>query len=89
MSPPARERVRHALVGAGARAEMFVRALALDHADTADPFALRLADHPRLRELYLDAEAEDGYQRDRNVFAPGVAIEDDLAVLAPTPPARR
>ncbi|MFY1682291.1 Gfo/Idh/MocA family protein [Micromonospora sp. WMMD730] len=47
-----------------------------------DPFALRLADHPRLRELYLDAEADDGYQRDRNVFAPGVSIEDDMAVLA-------
>ncbi|MEV4725452.1 Gfo/Idh/MocA family protein [Micromonospora humida] len=47
-----------------------------------DPFALRLADHPRLRELYLDAEGEDGYQRDRNVFAPGVSIEDDMAVLA-------
>ncbi|QLQ36228.1 Gfo/Idh/MocA family protein [Micromonospora robiginosa] len=47
-----------------------------------DPFALRLAEHPRLRELYLDAEAEDGYHRDCNVFAPGVTIEDDLAVLA-------
>ncbi|TDC34533.1 Gfo/Idh/MocA family oxidoreductase [Micromonospora sp. KC213] len=47
-----------------------------------DPFALRLAEHPRLRELYLDAETEDGYQRDRNVFAPGVSIEDDMAVLA-------
>ncbi|MBO4207093.1 Gfo/Idh/MocA family protein [Micromonospora echinofusca] len=47
-----------------------------------DPFALRLADHPRLRELYLDAEAEDGYQRDQNVFAPGVTIEDDMSVLA-------
>jgi len=46
-----------------------------------DPFALHLADHPRLRELYLDAEAEDGYLRDRNVFADGISIEDDLAVL--------
>lgn len=46
-----------------------------------DPFALHLADNPRLRELYLDAEAADGYQRDRNVFADGVTIEDDLAVL--------
>ncbi|MFD0821830.1 Gfo/Idh/MocA family protein [Micromonospora zhanjiangensis] len=46
-----------------------------------DPFALRLAGHPRLRELYLDAEHEDGYHRDRNVFAPGVTIEDDMAVL--------
>ena len=46
-----------------------------------DPFALRLADNPRLRALYLDAEADDGYLRDRNVFAPGVSIEDDMAVL--------
>jgi predicted dehydrogenase len=46
-----------------------------------DPFALHLADRPRLRELYLDAEAADGYLRDRNVFAPGVDIEDDMAVL--------
>ena len=27
---------------------------------------------PACAELYLDAEADDGYQRDRNVFAPGV-----------------
>ncbi|NUT38093.1 MAG: Gfo/Idh/MocA family oxidoreductase [Hamadaea sp.] len=46
-----------------------------------DPFALHLADNPRLRELYLDAEDADGYQRDRNVFADGITIEDDLAVL--------
>ncbi len=46
-----------------------------------DPFALHLADRPRLRELYLDAESEDGYLRDRSVFAPGVTIEDDMAVL--------
>jgi predicted dehydrogenase len=46
-----------------------------------DPFALHLADNATLSELYLDAEAEDGYYRDRNVFAPGVSIEDDMAVL--------
>jgi predicted dehydrogenase len=46
-----------------------------------DPFALHLADDPQLRELYLDAEHVDGYHRDRNVFAPGVTIEDDLGVL--------
>ncbi|GAA0529856.1 Gfo/Idh/MocA family oxidoreductase [Paractinoplanes ferrugineus] len=46
-----------------------------------DPFALDLAANPRLKELYLDAEGEDGYLRDRNVFAPGVTIEDDLSVL--------
>jgi predicted dehydrogenase len=52
-----------------------------DPAAAGDPFALALADNPRLRELYLDAEAEDGYVRDRNVFADGISIEDDLAVL--------
>jgi predicted dehydrogenase len=47
-----------------------------------DPFALQLANSPRLSELYLEAESEDGYLRDRNVFGPGVSIEDDMAVLA-------
>jgi predicted dehydrogenase len=46
-----------------------------------DPFALHLDANPRLRALYLDAEADDGYRRDVNVFAPGVTIEDDMAVL--------
>ncbi|MEU8239926.1 Gfo/Idh/MocA family oxidoreductase [Actinoplanes missouriensis] len=46
-----------------------------------DPFALKLADEPGLKELYLDAEHHDGYHRDQNVFAPGVSIEDDMAVL--------
>ncbi|MGR6973545.1 Gfo/Idh/MocA family protein [Streptomyces cynarae] len=46
-----------------------------------DPFALRLADSPVLSALYLDAEREDGYHRDQNVFGPGVTIEDDMAVL--------
>ncbi|MEI8408943.1 MULTISPECIES: Gfo/Idh/MocA family oxidoreductase [unclassified Kribbella] len=46
-----------------------------------DPFALHLVDNPTLRSLYLDAEVEDGYYRDRNVFAPGVTIEDDMALL--------
>jgi len=46
-----------------------------------DPFALHLADNPRLRQLYLEAEDDDGYHRDLNVFAPGASIEDDMAVL--------
>jgi predicted dehydrogenase len=50
-------------------------------AAATDPFAVHLADSPLLSALYLDAEAEDGYHRDRNVFAPGVSIEDDMAVL--------
>jgi predicted dehydrogenase len=46
-----------------------------------DPFAVRLADSSVLSSLYLDAEGEDGYHRDQNVFGPGVSIEDDMAVL--------
>ncbi|GAB3903837.1 Gfo/Idh/MocA family oxidoreductase [Kibdelosporangium lantanae] len=47
----------------------------------SDPFAIHLAEHPWLTKLYLNAEHEDGYQRDQNAFGPGVSIEDDLAVL--------
>ncbi|MFJ9033091.1 Gfo/Idh/MocA family protein [Streptomyces sp. NPDC102274] len=46
-----------------------------------DPFALHLEDNEGLRTLYLDAEGEDGYHRDRNVFGDGITIEDDMAVL--------
>ncbi|MCP2164186.1 Gfo/Idh/MocA family protein [Goodfellowiella coeruleoviolacea] len=48
----------------------------------ADPFALHLADSPRLAALYLRAEHEDGYHRDSNVFAEDITIEDDVAVVA-------
>ncbi|MFI7413776.1 Gfo/Idh/MocA family protein [Streptomyces sp. NPDC049627] len=46
-----------------------------------DPFALDLAADDTLRALYLDAERDDGYVRDRNVFDGAVTIEDDMAVL--------
>ncbi|MDA2807049.1 Gfo/Idh/MocA family oxidoreductase [Nocardiopsis sp. LSu2-4] len=46
-----------------------------------DPFALHMADSPDLTSLYLDAEHEDGYRRDLNVFGPGITIEDDMSVL--------
>ena len=46
-----------------------------------DPFALDLAADERLRELYLLAEADSGYVRDRNVFDGDISIEDDMAVL--------
>jgi predicted dehydrogenase len=45
-----------------------------------DPFALALADSDDMRALYLDAEHEDGYHRDQNVFGPGITIEDDMAL---------
>lgn len=56
------------------------RATGSDAAD-GDPFALDLTANPRMRELYYDAEGEDGYLRDRNVFADGVTIDDDMSVL--------
>ena len=47
-----------------------------------DPFALFLTSKKALQGLYLDAEAETGYIRDRNVFGEPVTIEDTLAVTA-------
>jgi predicted dehydrogenase len=47
-----------------------------------DPFALSLHSHRGLEGLYLDAEDDSGYVRDQNVFAPGVTIEDTMAVTA-------
>jgi predicted dehydrogenase len=46
-----------------------------------DPFALRLEQDPTLKALYLDAEKEDGYFRDKNVFAEDITIEDTMSVL--------
>jgi predicted dehydrogenase len=45
-----------------------------------DPFALFLDQDPSLRGLYLDAEKETGYLRDRNVFGEPVTIEDTMCV---------
>ena len=46
-----------------------------------DPFALHLDRDESLRRMYLEAEPEDGYLRDRSVFGEGISIEDDMAVL--------
>jgi predicted dehydrogenase len=46
-----------------------------------DPFALHLEDNAELRELYLNAEHEDGYFRDQCVFGEGITTEDDMAVV--------
>lgn len=45
-----------------------------------DPFALFLTSKEALKALYLDAEAETGYIRDRNVFGEPITIEDTMAV---------
>jgi predicted dehydrogenase len=46
-----------------------------------DPFALQMEQSETLRRMYLEAEHEDGYQRDQSVFGEGISIEDDMAVL--------
>jgi len=47
-----------------------------------DPFALFLDQKEAFRGLYLAAEAETGYIRDRNVFGEPISIEDTMAVTA-------
>jgi predicted dehydrogenase len=51
------------------------------HEGTHSPWELDLRSDPRLKALYLDAESHDGYQRDQDVFGPGVTTEDNLAVI--------
>jgi predicted dehydrogenase len=46
-----------------------------------DPFGLQLDSSPQLKGLYLDAEHEDGYQRDQSVFGDGINIEDTMGVM--------
>jgi predicted dehydrogenase len=46
-----------------------------------DPFALHLDQHDDLRQMYLEAEDEDGYLRDQSVFGDGISIEDDMSVM--------
>lgn len=51
------------------------------HAPDTDPFKLDMEQDATMRRLYLDAEATDGYIRDRNVFRDGIDIEDSLSVV--------
>lgn len=46
-----------------------------------DPFAINLEENKHLKAMYLDAEKEDGYQRDQSVFGDGINIEDTLGVM--------
>ncbi|MBM7573467.1 putative dehydrogenase [Aquibacillus albus] len=46
-----------------------------------DPFAIHLEENEHLKAMYLDAEKEDGYQRDQSVFGDGISIEDTLGVM--------
>ncbi|WP_407270872.1 Gfo/Idh/MocA family protein [Radiobacillus sp. PE A8.2] len=60
--------------------EFYQRAHGTKHAKE-DPFAIDLEANPHLKAMYLDAEEEDGYQRDQSVFGDGIDIEDTLGVL--------
>ena len=46
-----------------------------------DPFAIDLTSSEVQKELYWNAEKEDGYQRDQNVFGDGISIEDTMSVM--------
>lgn len=46
-----------------------------------DPFALQMSESAQLTALYLDAEHEDGYYRDKSVFDDGINIEDVMGIM--------
>jgi predicted dehydrogenase len=45
-----------------------------------DPFRLDLTESEPFRRLYLDAEADSGYVRDRNVFRDDITIFDQMSL---------
>ena len=47
-----------------------------------DPFAIALDRDESTRRLYLEAEKDSGYVRDRNVFSDGITIEDTISLTA-------
>ncbi len=60
--------------------EFYERATGNEYAKK-DPFALHLDENDYLKQMYLDAEAEDGYRRDQSVFGDGISIEDTMGVM--------
>lgn len=46
-----------------------------------DEFSLDLRESPELKGLYYENESFDGYLRDRDVFDPGITIEDNLSLV--------
>ncbi|MBR2036761.1 MAG: Gfo/Idh/MocA family oxidoreductase [Lachnospiraceae bacterium] len=46
-----------------------------------DPFYVDMESSDHLRELYLKAEHEDGYIRDKSVFSEEINIEDTMGVM--------
>ena len=46
-----------------------------------DPFAINLSADSEMKAMYLDAESDSGYIRDRSVFSDDIAIEDVMGVM--------
>ncbi|MEV0622402.1 Gfo/Idh/MocA family oxidoreductase [Nonomuraea sp. NPDC050404] len=46
-----------------------------------DPYLQDISKDERLKRLYLDAEHEDGYIRDQDVFGEGIDIDDNMSVM--------
>jgi predicted dehydrogenase len=68
---------------AEARGEQYTYDRYTGQAEAArDPFALRLDTSPTMRQLYLEAEKDTGYLRDRNVFGDNISAEDTMSVTA-------
>lgn len=68
---------------AAARGEEYSYSRYTGQAEAAnDPFALRLDANDTLRDLYLAAEKDTGYLRDRNVFGDNISAEDTMSVTA-------
>lgn len=61
-------------------ATSYVRAYGSEEAQS-DPYAIDMSKNERLKGLYLEAEHEDGYIRDQNVFGEGINIEDDMGLV--------
>jgi len=52
-----------------------------NEAAKGDPFAIDMENNPNLKAMYLDAEHDSGYLRDRSVFGDDISIEDTMGVL--------
>jgi len=46
-----------------------------------NPFTINIKDGGTMEGLYLNAEKDDGYIRDRSVFSQGISIEDTMSVI--------
>jgi predicted dehydrogenase len=60
--------------------KIYERTYGTENAKT-DPYALHLDQSEQLKSMYLEAEKEDGYIRDRSVWSEGITIEDTLGVM--------